>query len=1023
MKKRDLLPDEELFDAIIDISSEAIWVRDFRKNTAYWLASETNRVKYEFPSTEIEGDFWERHIHPDDRETAVRVYQDSFNNPSVKAFVHHYRFIGSNAVEYFIEDRIRFIRDRKGTVLRVAGVWRDLTDEQKKQKQLQEAINRLKNDRQRFKQISEVTNVMTWEVNFHNGNVHGFSNKKALDDFKLAGRKYKLSDWESAIYEEDRERVVQNFRDIVNSDRVEYFDTYRVVKADGSLAYVIDQGKIVRDKKGQAVRALGGRIDLTKERERELILEKALEDQRELNRELAIREQELTSTEEELRQMNEQLKINLNQLEEREFILNHSQQLAKIGSWEYEIHSKKMTWSAEMYDIYGVDNSFDVSNLNEVLRLHDEASSRVVADTFHNMVLHYDLPFDITAQIKTPLGYKKWVRMTAHPMVEGDSLQRILGITYDITYFKEAEERLKTSEEKFAKAFRHNPDLMTIHRENDLTILDVNDKVLAVMGYRREEVIGRSARDLKLFVNPIDQDSYYKKYYRDGHSHIETLWRRKDGKIIHVAITSTRMELEGKLYSLNVINDISARKIAEELFVKAFDMSPDLMLIFREEDRALVEVNNQLELMSGYKRNEVIGKSANEFNLWASIDERNQFLEQYVTHGFANAEATLLKKHDITFYGTIAAQRIQLSNEDHMLVVVRNISERKSAEEKIRQSEANLNATINNTILLVWSVDRNFRLITFNRPFSEFIQARFGRDVSIGARILPDSPIKDDEINVREIWIQRYMRALGGETFKVTDENEKVYEFSLSPIIEGSYIIGVSIFGEDVTERKLSETRLAEANKKIGELKLTALRSVMNPHFIFNALNSIQYFIAQNDRKNAISYLSTFSKLIRGVLNNSVNNKIRLSEELELLQYYVNIELVRFDNKFDFVLTIDDHLDADSIEIPSLLIQPYVENAILHGLYNKPGRGILKISVTREGESRILFEIEDDGIGREAAMELKKKNFPAHKSMGIGLTEDRLRLINAQDSVSFETIDLYDGAEAVGTLMKIWVKI
>jgi sensor histidine kinase YesM len=148
-----------------------------------------------------------------------------------------------------------------------------------------------------------------------------------------------------------------------------------------------------------------------------------------------------------------------------------------------------------------------------------------------------------------------------------------------------------------------------------------------------------------------------------------------------------------------------------------------------------------------------------------------------------------------------------------------------------------------------------------------------------------------------------------------------------------------------------------------------------------------------------------------------------LSEELELLQYYINLELVRFDNKFKYILSVDDRLDIESIEIPSLLIQPYVENAILHGLYNKPGKGTLRISVQKEIDSRILFIIEDDGIGRAAATELKKKNFPTHKSMGIALTEDRLKLINAEDSVSFETIDLYNDGMPAGTRMKIWVKV
>ncbi len=157
--------------------------------------------------------------------------------------------------------------------------------------------------------------------------------------------------------------------------------------------------------------------------------------------------------------------------------------------------------------------------------------------------------------------------------------------------------------------------------------------------------------------------------------------------------------------------------------------------------------------------------------------------------------------------------------------------------------------------------------------------------------------------------------------------------------------MGVSVFAEDVSERVEKEKKLKEALNKIGELKLMALRSVMNPHFIFNALNSIQYFIAQNDRKNALSFLSTFSKLIRGILSNSVNNKIKLAEELELLEHYVALERMRFENKFDFDIHIDSGLDPESIEIPSLLIQPYVENAILHGLYNKEGKGLLKINV------------------------------------------------------------------------------
>lgn len=432
MKKKeeiDLLPDKELFSAILEVSSEAIWVRDFKKGQAYWLASKENKKKYGFPANVIEGDFWERQIHPDDRAIAVRGYQDAFNDSRVKEFVHHYRFIGKKSIEYIIEDRIKFIRDKKGKVTRVTGVWRDVTETNKKNHQLQKALNRLKNEHLRINQISEVTSMMMWECNLKTRRMTWLANKKILDDFKLSGAKFTMDDWEKSICEEDRDRVIQNFKDAVNSGRNDFFETYRVIKADGSLAFVIDQGKIIRDKKGTPVQAYGGWIDVTKERERETILEKTLEEQRALVRTLATHEQELRSTEEELRQMNEQLKVNLDQLEEREFVLNQSQRLAKIGSWEYDIIRKRMTWSPEMYHIYGVDNDFNVNDLNEILQLYDEPSSRLVAQTFQNILVNHDLPFDITAQIKTPLGYRKWIRMTAHPLVEDKSLQRILGIT------------------------------------------------------------------------------------------------------------------------------------------------------------------------------------------------------------------------------------------------------------------------------------------------------------------------------------------------------------------------------------------------------------------------------------------------------------------------------------------------------------------------------------------------------------------------------------------------------------------
>jgi PAS domain S-box-containing protein len=341
----------------------------------------------------------------------------------------------------------------------------------------------------------------------------------------------------------------------------------------------------------------------------------------------------------------------------------------------------------------------------------------------------------------------------------------------------------------------------------------------------------------------------------------------------------------------------------------------------------------------------------------------------------------------------------------------------------LKNSEANLSATVNNTDILIWSIDTDYKLITFNAPFFNHIKKYYGLEVRVGTITLGESTREEDG-TITNKWNDRYRRVLTGE--KITLEENRFgidFYYSLAPISgHGNAVTGVNIFATNITTQKQKAQQLAEANKEIGELKLTALRSVMNPHFIFNALNSIQFFIAANDRLNAINYLSKFSKLIRSVLTSSVNNKIKLGEEIEILKNYVQLEVLRFEGKFEFNIDIDANLETDTIEIPSLLVQPYVENAIIHGLYNKQSKGHLNIRIY-EQQGAVVFEIEDDGVGREAATKIREENLSEHKSMGTKLTEERLKLINESHNVSFQIMDLMNGKVGCGTRVTIWIKL
>jgi sensor histidine kinase YesM len=220
--------------------------------------------------------------------------------------------------------------------------------------------------------------------------------------------------------------------------------------------------------------------------------------------------------------------------------------------------------------------------------------------------------------------------------------------------------------------------------------------------------------------------------------------------------------------------------------------------------------------------------------------------------------------------------------------------------------------------------------------------------------------------------------------------------------------------------RKISEDRQAknELEKKAIEIEMMALRSQMNPHFIFNSLNSIRYFILSNDKENAKNYLNKFSNLLRMILNHSRQNLITLQEEIDALRTYLEIESARFDDSFEYNILIDECIELDAIKIPPLILQPYVENSIIHGLRNsqKPQKQ-LKIKVSKNTNS-IEISIFDNGIGRLESEKIK--TLYANKSFGSLITNQRIELFNqsSTNKVKTEIFDLNNGTEVKIILQK-----
>jgi|GEM_PF-1604677 len=222
------------------------------------------------------------------------------------------------------------------------------------------------------------------------------------------------------------------------------------------------------------------------------------------------------------------------------------------------------------------------------------------------------------------------------------------------------------------------------------------------------------------------------------------------------------------------------------------------------------------------------------------------------------------------------------------------------------------------------------------------------------------------------------------------------------------------------------QREVAEFSRQVAEVELAALRAQMNPHFVFNCLNSINTFILLNDPKNASGYLQKFSKLIRRVLDASRSEYISLRDELDTLRYYIELEQMRYGGRFQYAIDVPETLDPDGFELPPMLVQPYVENAIWHGLMNREGdNGLLSLAVSERNQA-LVIKVEDNGIGRKKAAELKSRSAVAHKSHGMQMTDERIKIINELYNIraTVTVEDLFDEqGEGRGTRVTLTIPI
>lgn len=223
-----------------------------------------------------------------------------------------------------------------------------------------------------------------------------------------------------------------------------------------------------------------------------------------------------------------------------------------------------------------------------------------------------------------------------------------------------------------------------------------------------------------------------------------------------------------------------------------------------------------------------------------------------------------------------------------------------------------------------------------------------------------------------------------------------------------------------------AERQLMETNKRIAETKLLALRMQMNPHFIYNSLSSINSFILQNNAEQASDLLTKFSRLMRQVLENSRTDWVSLRLELKALHIYLELEQLRCNRKFEVRFEVDANIDQDIVRVPPLLIQPYVDNAIWHGLLPMKERPPVLQIRCRQEQRHLIIEIHDNGIGRVASAQLRSNQLRNHKEEGGRLLAERLQLLNEMYDVNarFAIIDQFQtGGQPAGTCVNFTLKL
>lgn len=647
---------------------------------------------------------------------------------------------------------------------------------------------------------------------------------------------------------------------------------------------------------------------------------------------------------------------------------------------------------------------------------------------------------EVEFRIKTKANEIKWISQKSFGIKdENGTLVRTSAIFSDITIQKNIQNEIKQ-----LSLVSESVTSGVIITDPEGRVIWANKTFLELLEIPESELINKRPQDLFDPGNSEFIQIIPPKYSTNYIIEIEALTFKKNLKWIQINNTGIFNERGELIQQIEIVNDITNKKLAEML-LKESEEKFRLIAENTSDGIFVTELNNvtycspSFEKITGYTFKEFADLGSKKLLNLLHPDDKIK-TKKILQNAIENKQSNVICE-----YRTLNKDGEYIWREDNIniiyinsipskfIIVVRDITERKKALDELKESENKLNIILNALDELVWAFDfNNFKILFASKSYKK-IYGKTAREWEANFQIWKEMVDIEDKKNAEKFETDVFKYGSSSAIYRIIDANgTRKWIQNTAKIVKDNDDNPIMVMGitSDITSKKNFEIELEksreevnESNRLRAELELRALQMQMNPHFIFNALNSIQSFVMEQDLFTANSYLSKFAQLIRLFLDSSRSKFISIVEEIKLLKLYIELEKLRFDDKFDFEIEVDNTL-SKYFEIPTMILQPFIENAINHGLRYKKDKGLLKVIFSREGDYVVCI-IEDNGVGRENVGKIQSNTKKGYKSQGLKITSERLRaynLINESEiefTVSDKILNPKNSNEDVGTIIKI----